>query len=148
MYDVCDLISLPFVSHSLYFGWSKWSKMLPDVVLDRIIHFSDFREKFIIATVLGLDDLLDSSYLVELAPPALLFWFLETKYSNNAPEDIRKQYETEIDFRAAKFWSMLLEAIKSSAVSRKNLQRTLVAIAISDPFPEVKDEFYEFIATR
>ena len=132
---------------SLTLAGQNDQKMLPAVVLDRIIHFSDFREKFIIATVLGLDDLLDS-YLVELAPPSLLFWFLETKYSNNAPEEIRKQFETEIDFRAAKFWSLLLEAIKSSAVSRKNLQRTLVAIAISDPFPEIKDEFYEFIATR
>lgn len=121
--------------------------MLPVVVIDRIFHYADFREKFIIATVFGLDDHLNSSHFVELARPAQLFWFLETEYSADAPAEVRKQYEDEIEFRAARFWMMVLDGIKTSAVSRRNLQRTLVSIAISDPFPEVKDEFYEFIVT-
>ena len=121
--------------------------MLPAVVIDRIIHFADFREKFFIATVFGLDEQLNCSSFIEIARPAQLFWFLETDYSIDAPREIRKQYEDEIEFRAARFWSMLLEAIKISGISRRNLQRSLVAIALTDPYPEVKDEFYEFIVT-
>ena len=118
--------------------------MLPLVVTDRIVHFSDFREKFLLATIFGLNDQL--TRLIEEAPPKLLFWFLDSPYSTN--NSLHEIVQDEIQFRAAKFWHILHTELKRTSNARKNLQRTLVAIAISDPFPDVKDEFYEFIVSR